>query len=155
MKTSSQEARIENVYRLEGRVPISKAIPFGLQHVLAMFVANVAPLIIISSVAVHQGEAFTAIETARLLQNCMLIAGIGTLLQLYPIWEIGSGLSVVMGISFTFLAACLATASQDYGIMVGAIIVGGLFEGVLGLTAKYWRKIISPSFRPAWSSRSA
>lgn len=155
MKTSSQEARIENVYRLEGRVPISKAIPFGLQHVLAMFVANVAPLIIISSVAVYQGEAFTAIETARLLQNCMLIAGIGTLLQLYPIWEIGSGLSVVMGISFTFLAACLATASQDYGIMVGAIIVGGLFEGVLGLTAKYWRKIISPSFRPAWSSQSA
>ncbi len=155
MKTSSKEARIENVYRLEGRVPISKAIPFGLQHVLAMFVANVAPLIIISSVAVYQGEAFTAIETARLLQNCMFIAGIGTLLQLYPIWEIGSGLSVVMGISFTFLAACLATASQDYGIMVGAIIVGGLFEGVLGLTAKYWRKIISPSFRPAWSSRSA
>lgn len=154
MKTSSQEACIENVYRLEGRVPISKAIPFGLQHVLAMFVANVAPLII-SSVAVYQGEAFTAIETARLLQNCMLIAGIGTLLQLYPIWEIGSGLSVVMGISFTFLAACLATASQDYGIMVGAIIVVGLFEGVLGLTAKYWRKIISPSFRPAWSSRSA
>ncbi len=104
----------------------------------------IAPLIIISSVAVYQGEAFTAIETARLLQNCMLIAGIGTLLQLYPIWKIGSGLPVVMGISFTFLAACLATASQDYGIMVGAIIVGGCFEGVLGLTAKYWRKIISP-----------
>ena len=103
----------------------------------------IAPLIIISSVAVYQGEAFTAIETARLLQNCMLIAGIGTLLQLYPIWKIGSGLPVVMGISFTFLAACLATASQDYGIMVGAIIVGGCFEGVLGLTAKYWRKIIS------------
>ena len=80
----------------------------------------IAPLIIISSVAVYQGEAFTAIETARLLQNCMLIAGIGTLLQLYPIWKIGSGLPVVMVISFTFLAACLATASQDYGIMVGA-----------------------------------
>ena len=28
--------------------------------------------------------------------------------------------------------------------MVGAIIVGGVFEGILGLTAKYWRKIISP-----------
>ena len=143
-KTSSKEARIENVYQLEGRGPIAKALPFGLQQVLAMFVANVAPLIIISSVAVYQGEAFTAIETARLLQNCMLIAGIGTLLQLYPIWKIGSSLPVVMGISFTFLAACLATVSQDYGIMVGAIIVGGCFEGVLGLTAKYWRKIISP-----------
>ena len=92
----------------------------------------IAPLIIISSVAVYQGEAFTAIETARLLQNCMLIAGIGTLLQLYPIWKIGSGLPVVMGISFTFLAACLATASQDYGIMVGApaMILGGLFPPI-------------------------
>lgn len=92
----------------------------------------IAPLIIISSVAVYQGEAFTAIETARLLQNCMLIAGIGTLLQLYPIWKIGSGLPVVMGISFTFLAACLATASQDYGIMFGALamILGGLFPPI-------------------------
>ena len=49
----------------------------------------------------------------------------------------------------------MKTSSQESRIMVGAIIVGGLFEGVLGLTAKYWRKIISPSFRPAWSSRSA
>ncbi len=145
MKKPDQEPRIENVYRLEGRVPIAKAIPFGLQHVLAMFVANIAPLIIIASVAVYNGEPFTAIGTARLLQNCMLIAGIGTLLQLYPIWKIGSGLPVVMGVSFTFLAACMATASQDYGIMIGAIIVGGVFEGILGLTAKYWRRFISPT----------
>ena len=144
MKKPDQEPRIENVYRLDGRVPIAKAIPFGLQHVLAMFVANIAPLIIIASVAVYNGEPFTAIGTARLLQNCMLIAGIGTLLQLYPIWKIGSGLPVVMGVSFTFLAACMATASQDYGIMVGSIIVGGIFEGILGLTAKYWRRFISP-----------
>ena len=144
MKKPDQEPRIENVYRLDGRVPIAKAIPFGLQHVLAMFVANIAPLIIIASVAVYNGEPFTAIGTARLLQNCMLIAGIGTLLQLYPIWRIGSGLPVVMGVSFTFLAACMATASQDYGIMIGAIIVGGIFEGILGLTAKYWRRFISP-----------
>lgn len=142
---SQQEACMENIYRLEGRVPVGKAIPFGLQHVLAMFVANVAPLIIIASVAVYNGSPFTAIETAQLLQNCMIIAGIGTLIQLYPIWKIGSGLPVVMGLSFTFLAACLSTASQDYGIMVGAIIVGGCFEGVLGLTAKYWRRFITPT----------
>lgn len=104
MKKVHQEARIENVYQLEGRVPVGKAIPFGLQHVLAMFVANIAPLIIIASVAVYNGQAFTTIETAQLLQNCMLIAGIGTLIQLYPIWKIGSGLPVVMGLSFTFLA---------------------------------------------------
>lgn len=144
MKKVHQEARVENVYQLEGRVPVGKAIPFGLQHVLAMFVANIAPLIIIASVAVYNGQAFTTIETAQLLQNCMLIAGIGTLIQLYPIWKIGSGLPVVMGLSFTFLAACMSAAPQDYGIMVGSIIVGGIFEGILGLTAKYWRRIISP-----------
>lgn len=144
MEKDRQEPRIENVYQLEGRVPVAKAIPFGLQHVLAMFVANIAPLIIIASVAVYNGQPFSVIETARLLQNCMLIAGIGTMLQLYPVWKIGSGLPVVMGLSFTFLAACMTAASQDYGVMVGAIIVGGVFEGILGLTAKYWRKIISP-----------
>lgn len=107
MKKDRQEPRIENVYQLEGRVPVAKAIPFGLQHVLAMFVANIAPLIIIASVAVYNGQPFSVIETARLLQNCMLIAGIGTMLQLYPVWKIGSGLPVVMGLSFTFLAACM------------------------------------------------
>ena len=74
----------------------------------------------------------------------MLIAGIGTLVQLYPVWKVGSGLPIVMGLSFTFLAASMSAASKDYGVMVGAIIVGGIFEGCLGLLAKYWRKIISP-----------
>ena len=74
MKKDRQEPHIENVYQLEGRVPVAKAIPFGLQHVLAMFVANIAPLIIIASVAVYNGQPFSVIETARLLQNCMLIA---------------------------------------------------------------------------------
>ena len=144
-KTSvQQDAQVENVYRLDGRVPIGKAIPFGLQHVLAMFVANVTPLIIIASVAVYNGQPFSAVETAHLIQNCMIIAGIGTMLQLYPLGFLGSGLPVVMGLSFTFLAACLSAASKDYGIMVGSIIVGGCFEGILGLTAKYWRRIITP-----------
>ena len=114
MKTGKTEKKkkdtsvsIRNVYRLEGRVPLDKAIPFGLQHVLAMFVANVAPLIIIASVAVYDGQPFSAVETARLIQNCMLIAGLGTMVQLYPVWKVGSGLPIVMGLSFTFLAAAM------------------------------------------------
>lgn len=135
---------IENIYRLNGRVPIGKAIPFGLQHVLAMFVANVTPLIIIAGVAMYNGQPFSQIETARLIQNCMLIAGIGTSIQLFPIWRIGSGLPIVMGISFTFLATCMTAASQDYGLMIGGIIAGGCVEGILGLTARFWRKLIQP-----------
>ena len=71
-KDKDTSVSIRNVYKLEGRVPISRAIPFGLQHVLAMFVANVTPLIIIASVAVYDGQPFSAVETARLIQNCML-----------------------------------------------------------------------------------
>ena len=137
MAHSSDNVSVDNIYKLDGRVPVSKAIPFGLQHVLAMFVSNIAPILLISSVAVYNGEGFTAVETARLIQNCMVIAGIGTLIQLYPIWKIGSRLPVVMGISFTFVSAMMLLAAKDYGLMIGAIIVGGCVEGVLGLTAKY------------------
>lgn len=117
---SRAPASVSNIYRLDGRVPVGKAIPFGLQHVLAMFVANVTPVMLIAGVAVYNGEAFTAIDTALLIQAAMLIAGIGTLIQLYPVWRIGSRLPVVMGLSFTFLSAMMTLASRDYGLMIGA-----------------------------------
>lgn len=103
-------ASVDNIYKLDGRVPVGKAIPFGLQHVLAMFVANVTPVMLIAGVAVYNGEAFTAIDTALLIQAAMLIAGIGTLIQLYPVWRIGSRLPVVMVLSFTFLSAMMTLA---------------------------------------------
>ena len=109
-----------------------------------MFVANVTPVMLIASVAVYNGQAFTAIDTALLIQAAMLIAGIGTLIQLYPVWRIGSRLPVVMGLSFTFLSAMMTLAAKDYGLMIGAVIVGGCIEGLLGLTAKYWRRFVSP-----------
>ena len=137
-------ASVDNIYKLDGRVPVGKAIPFGLQHVLAMFVANVTPVMLIASVAVYNGQAFTAIDTALLIQAAMLIAGIGTLIQLFPVWRIGSKLPVVMGLSFTFLSAMMTLAAKDYGYIIGAVIVGGCIEGLLGLTAKYWRRFVSP-----------
>ena len=80
-----------------------------------------------------------------LLQNAMFAAGIATMIQLYPLWKIGSRLPVVMGVSFTFVTV-LSTISANYGYpsVVGAVLVGGLFEGTLGLLAKYWRKLIAP-----------
>ena len=135
---------VDNIYKLDGRVPAGEAIPFGLQHVLAMFVANVTPVMLIASVAVYNGQAFTAIDTALLIQAAMLVAGIGTLVQLFPVWRIGSRLPVVMGLSFAFLSAMMTLAAKDYGYMIGAVIVGGCIEGLLGLTAKYWRRFVSP-----------
>ena len=48
---SNAEVSINNIYRLDGRVPLGKAIPFGLQHVLAMFVANLTPIVIVTAAA--------------------------------------------------------------------------------------------------------
>lgn len=120
---SMDGASDENIYKLDGKVPLAKAIPFGLQHVLAMFVANVVPVMLIASVALYKGEKFSPVDTSRLVQSAMIVAGIGTLIQLYPVWRIGSRLPVVMGISFTFLAAMITCASKDYRIMVGAVLV--------------------------------
>ncbi len=60
-------------------------------------------------------------------------------------WRVGSGLPIVMGVSFTFVTV-LSTIATNYGYptVIGAVLVGGIFEGTIGLMAKYWRKIISP-----------
>ena len=135
-----EEKSTGTIYQLDGRVPLHKALPFGLQHVLAMFVANITPIIILANVA-----GLEPALSGALIQNCMIIAGIGTLVQLYPIWRIGSRLPIVMGISFTFLSLAISIAStRGMGTLMGAVIVGGLFEGLLGLFAKYWTRIISP-----------
>ena len=131
---------MSNIYRLDGRVPVGRAVPFGLQHVLAMFVSNLTPITIIGAAAgLDNGQI------AVLLQNAMFVAGIATLIQLYPVWKIGSRLPIVMGVSFTFVTI-LSYVGTTYGYetMIGAVLVGGLVEGTLGLLAKYWKKIITP-----------
>lgn len=139
----------ENIYKLNGRVPLGKAIPFGLQHVLAMFVANLAPVLIVCSAALVRGTGnhLSAVEITSLLQCAMFVAGIGTCLQLYPVWKIGSKLPIVMGVSFTFLGSLLMICTNPdlgYEGMVGAVILGGIFEGVVGLSAQYWKRFLTP-----------
>ena len=131
---------MKNIYSLDGNVPILQSIPFGLQHVLAMFVANIAPIMIVTGacgLSVH--------ETASLIQTAMIIAGIGTLVQLFTVWKLGARLPIVMGISFTFVSVfCYVGPQWGYEAIIGAVIVGGILECLLGLFAKYWRGIISP-----------
>ena len=137
---STNECSVKNIYKLDGRVPLLKAVPFGLQHILAMFVANLTPITIIAAAG-----GLSQAEIAILLQNAMFIAGIATLIQLFSVWKIGSRLPIVMGVSFTFVTV-LSTVAVNYGYpaVIGAVICGGIFEGTIGLFAKYWRKIISP-----------
>ncbi len=141
MKNFFKNASMNNIYKLDGAVPVGRAIPFGLQHILAMFVSNIAPILIVGA-----ASGLSSDELAMLIQGAMLIAGIGTLVQLFPIFhKIGSGLPIVMGISFTFVSVmCFIGTQYGYGAIMGAVLVGGIVEGVLGLFAKYWIKIIAP-----------
>ncbi len=141
MKNFFKNASMSNIYKLDGAVPVAKAIPFGLQHILAMFVANIAPILIVGG-----ASGLSSDNIAMLIQSAMLIAGIGTLVQLFPIFhKIGSGLPIVMGISFTFVSVlCFIGAKYGYGTIMGAVLIGGIIEGILGLFAKYWIKIIAP-----------
>lgn len=131
---------IDAIYIPDGKINLLKAFPFGLQHILAMFVANITPIIIVAAAC-----GLSSADTAMILQNAMIIAGIGTFIQLFPVWRIGSRLPIVMGISFTFVSlACTIGAQYGYETLMGAVLVGGIVEGVLGLLAKYWIKMVAP-----------
>ena len=145
---SNTNCSINNIYKLEGRVPIAKAISFGLQHILAMFVSNLAPITIIAGGCPAGPEPGPDSHSASERNVC---GGNRTMIQLYPIWRIGSKLPVVMGVSFTFVTV-LSTIAANYGYpaVVGAVLIGGIFEGTLGLLAKYWRRIITLWWRPLW-----
>lgn len=140
MESTNSTVSTANLYKLDGKILVTQAIPFGLQHILAMFVANISPILIVAGAC-----NLSASQTAMLIQSAMIIAGIGTLIQLFPIWRIGSGLPIVMGISFTFVSVfCYIGPTYGYNAIVGAILVGGIIEGILGLFAKYWIKLIAP-----------
>ena len=140
MTKNKTPASMDNIYTLDGKVPIVKSIPFGLQHVLAMFVANIAPIMIVAGTC-----GLSTQEMASLIQTAMIMAGIGTLVQLFTVWKLGARLPIVMGISFTFVSVfCYVGPQWGYEAIIGAVIVGGIIEGLLGLFAKYWRKIIAP-----------
>ena len=144
---------------LDGRLPLRLAIPFGLQHVLAMFVGNLSPLLILMSVCGITADAGFGALRVSLLQNAMLVAGLVTLIQLYPIGPIGGKLPIVMGTSSGFIgvnkaiaasmmsgiAAGTITTSVEagiyaYGAVMGASLIGGIFEMGLGFCIKPLRK---------------
>lgn len=141
LKNYFKEAKAENVYSLDGCVPLVNAIPFGLQHALSMFIGNISPIILVCAFIKDVDNSVIQ----QIIQNGIFIAGIATAIQLFPIWRFGSKLPIVSGISFTFVGVLISVVSvYGYGTMLGSIIVGGLFIGVFGLLAKYWRRFIPP-----------
>jgi NCS2 family nucleobase:cation symporter-2 len=136
----------KEVYSFDGDIPMSQAIPLGLQHVLAMFVGNLTPLLIIGGACgIMGGTEFVNLQIS-LLQNAMIVAGIVTLVQLYSIGPCGGKVPIIMGTSsgfigvFSSVVATMGSGVVAYGAIMGASIIGGLFEGVLGFFLKPLRR---------------
>lgn len=145
-KSSTQELTEDQkmVYQLNGRPKFSVAFPLGMQHVLAMFAGNLAPMLIIATVA-HASAA----DTVVMIQAGMLISGLTTFLQLYPIkigkFQIGSGLPIVMGTSFAFVpTASAAAAVGGIPAVLGGSLIGSVVEGFIGLFYKYLKRFFTP-----------
>ena len=134
--TKIKKKRSYDKFDVDGRPPLKEALLLGLQHVFAMFLSNIAVPIIIANLVGLKGDDLTL-----LVQSAMLMAGLATIIQAYPIWKVGARLPVVMGTSFGFLPTNIAIASF-YGIsgLLGASFIGGLFCGGLGFFLKHLRK---------------
>lgn len=134
-------------FRFEGKMSLKQALPLGMQHVLAMFVGNLTPLLIITGACGLAGGEFADLRVT-LLQNAMLVAGIVTLVQLYSIGPIGGKVPIIMGTSsgfigvFSSVTASMGGGVLAYGAIMGASLIGGLFETVLGFFLKPLRKLL-------------
>ena len=116
--------------------PLGQAVPLGIQHVLAMFVSNVTPAIIIAGVAGFGFGKPGMGEMIYLIQLSIFFAGIATLIQTIGVGPIGAKLPIVQGTSFAFLPIMIPLVAgkgvDAMAIITGGVIVGGVFQFFLG-----------------------
>jgi NCS2 family nucleobase:cation symporter-2 len=118
--------------------PLAMAVPLGIQHVLAMFVSNVTPAIIVCGAA---GFGFGSNspdfpQMIYMIQMSMFFAGIATLLQTIGFGPVGARLPIVQGTSFAFLPIMIPLVAgkgvDGMAVLFGGVIVGGIFHAILG-----------------------
>ena len=128
-----------------GKPSFGQAMPLAIQHVLAMIVGCVTPSIIVAGVA-----GLSQQDSVILIQAALVMSALTTLLQLFPFiktkwFAIGSGLPVMMGISFAYVPSMQAIAVEyDIATILGAQIVGGIIALLVGLNIKRIRKFFPP-----------
>ena len=139
----------ESAYQFDAKMSLKQAIPLGLQHVCAMFVGNLTPLLIITSACGIAGGEFADLQVT-LLQSAMFVAGVVTLVQLFTIGPVGGSVPIIMGTSSGFIGVFNSVVGSmgggvlAYGAIMGASIIGGIFESVLGFFLKPLRKFFPP-----------
>ena len=149
---------LQLIYQLDGRPKLTVAIPLGLQHILAMFVDNLAPIFILTGALSSGGVPFPSELRIVMIQCAMLVAGLVTMVQLYPIklgfMTVGARLPIVVGTAFAFVPTLQSLGQQLVAEQVppveamcyilGAVIAGSSVEIVLGLFLKPLRRFFPP-----------
>ena len=145
MKT--QQRSSEALFTLTGTPPIGSVLSLALQHLVAMIVGCVTPSIIVANAA-----GMPASDKVILIQAALVVSAISTLLQVIPIggkrFRFGSGLPVIMGISFAYVSTMQGIVTQDpaRGVarIAGAMVVGGIIAFLIGIFIKPIRKLFPP-----------
>ena len=96
-----EKISMDAAHDFEAKMPLSRKIPLGLQHVFAMFVGNLTPLLIIMGACGIAGGEFADLQVS-VLQNAMFVAGVVTLVQLFSIGPVGGQVPIIMGTSSGF-----------------------------------------------------
>lgn len=134
----------KTVFSLEGRPKFWVALPLGMQHILAMFVSNVAPILIITGI-VGLEPALTRV----MVQAAMFTSAVATLLNVYGVkignYQIGSRLPIVMGTSFAFVGVAGAVGAElGLGAVIGAAISAAVLEIIIGIFYKKIKRLLNP-----------
>ena len=137
-RTHSRDA----LFQLSGTPPLGTSVSLALQHLVAMIVGCVTPPIIIAG-AVGLSQS----DQVLLIQASLVMSAVSTLLQLYPIGgRFGSGLPVILGVSFAYVPSMQAIASSGGGVaaIAGSMLVGGAVAILVGLFVKKIRILFPP-----------
>ncbi|MCQ4924571.1 purine permease [Tissierella carlieri] len=128
------------IFEIEGIPKIKEVIPLGFQHVVAAIVGVVTPALLVANVT-----GLDSADRTILVQISLIITALATLLQLFPIKGIGSGLPVIIGTSFAYVPTILAIGGQ-FGIaaIFGAQIAGGIAAFIVGMYVKELRRFFPP-----------
>ena len=130
--------------------PLAQAVPLGIQHILAMFVSNVTPAIIIAGAAGFGFGSNSADfpQMIYMIQMSMVFAGVATLIQTIGIGPIGARLPIVQGTSFAFVPIMIPLVAgkgvDAMAAVMGGVLVGGLFHLFLGTFIKRIRFALPP-----------
>lgn len=138
MSQQSSIGSAEDLRNPDYMPPMIQAVPLGIQHILAMFISNVTPAIIVCGAA---GFGFNSNSPdfpnmIYMIQMSMFFAGIATLIQTIGFGPVGARLPIVQGTSFAFVPIMVPLVAgkgvDAIAILMGGVIIGGLFHTILG-----------------------